>query len=127
MRRALRIQAAAAVVGAIVAGTFIGVQPASATTRYGCSWPRVCFYLYESDWNSRTPTAAYQDRGYWQTLGPRSEGSTFIYNSRNDDGALLQFEDGFQDCLEPNTYMQLTPVYQAGHVTRIKIVDSPNC
>lgn len=126
MNKLWKTRAAIAMVGSVVAGSLIGAQPAEAAVR-GCAWPRVCFYLSESNWNNSAPTASYQDMGSWQTLGARSNSAEVVYNSRDDDGARLRFMDGSEWCLRPNTSERLEPVYQAGAVTHIKIMDSPTC
>jgi|tagenome__1003787_1003787.scaffolds.fasta_scaffold20464824_1 hypothetical protein len=123
---ALRVVATAAT-AVLAAGALVGVQPAAANSNYGCSWPRVCFYLHDTDWTNRQPTASYQDRGYWQTLGSRSAGSMYVYNSRNDDGARLRFDDGHEYCVRPNSWALMEPYYYGDYVEQIKIMDSPTC
>jgi hypothetical protein len=127
MTKVWMIRAAVAMAGTVVAGSLVGAQPAAAAAPHGCDWPRVCFYLYESNWNANAPTASYQDLGSWQTLGSRSRSAEYVYNSRDDDGARLRFEDGSERCLKPNSSFHLQPVYQAGAVTQIKIMDSASC
>ena len=112
------------VVSTVLAGGLLASSPAQATSRYGCEWPRVCFYLTAADWNAQRPTAAYQDitSGY-QTLGPRSRGSNAIYNSRNDDALAFLFDNGGGGCLQPNSYGR----YSGFTITKIKILSSPTC
>ncbi|MEU8133114.1 hypothetical protein [Streptodolium elevatio] len=96
---------------------------ASAVSGKGCDWPKVCFYLTQAKWNANSPTAAFQDMDYWQTLGSQSRGSKWVWNSRNDDGALLHFTDGHTMCLSANSY-----AYVGGYtVDKIKIVNPANC
>jgi hypothetical protein len=107
--------------------TVVDGSPASATTAYGCVWPRVCFYAGEPEWATQSPTSAYQDiTSYWQYLGTKSVGSWIAYNSRNDDGALLGFTSGYTWCLRPNTAKYL-PDLRLGYVNKIRIMNSPYC
>ncbi|MGW1762111.1 hypothetical protein [Streptomyces mirabilis] len=118
---------ALAAVCVTLAITAVGAYPATADTRDGCTYPRVCFYKTEADWQARKPTAAYKDvTSTYQQLGPRSFGSVAILNSRNDDGALLHFADGDTVCLKPD--YTLFPAYPgAPPVDAIRIMDSPTC
>ncbi|GAA3802975.1 hypothetical protein ACFS5L_40950 [Streptomyces phyllanthi] len=88
----------------LTAGLLAGsASSASADSRYGCEWPRVCFYLTQADRNANRPTAAYQDAGYNQTLGPNSRGADSVYNSRNDDIALVRVgTSSVAVCISPN-------------------------
>lgn len=95
----------AAGAGAVLAAAAVltAATPANATSRYGCVYPRVCFYLTDNDYFGGWPTAAYQDvTSGWQTLGSRSRGSRWIVNTRNDDVAHLHFTNGTTDCVLPN-------------------------
>ncbi|MEU9558228.1 hypothetical protein [Streptomyces fumanus] len=97
---------------------------ASADTANGCTWPRVCFYLTDADWNSRKPTATYKDiTSSPQNLGSRSRNSEWVFNSRNDDGALLYYAHGGTLCLAPNAIVDNNDWV----VTAIKIMNSPSC
>ena len=102
-------------------------QPAQAGSAFGCAYPRVCFYLTQDDWDRRVPTASFKDAGYWQNLGSRSAGSDYVYNSRNDDGAVIRYisPDGLSraTCMLPSEWGQFWTVYPY----QIKIVDSPTC
>ncbi|MEU0545206.1 hypothetical protein ABZ319_35570 [Nocardia sp. NPDC005978] len=120
----MRTFAAAAAMSAAALGVIAGpgAAPASANSMHGCNYPYVCFYLTGYDSGAQHPTAMYQDRGYWQTLGPNSRGSIQVVNTRNDDGALLKFADGSTQCVKPNYG---TLLYKT--VTQIKITDSPSC
>ncbi|KUN58167.1 hypothetical protein AQJ46_43980 [Streptomyces canus] len=87
----------------------IGIVVASAPSAaaepavHGCAYPRVCFYLTEAQWNANSPTAAYQDADYNQTLGSNSKGADVVYNSRNDDTVLLRVgSTNNAICLNPN-------------------------
>jgi hypothetical protein len=112
------------VVSTVLAGGLLASSPAEARTRYGCEWPRVCFYLTAADWNARQPTAAYQDitSGY-QTLGSRSRGSYAVFNSRNDDALTYVFSNGGGGCLAPDSLSIFTSVT----IAKIKILSSPDC
>jgi hypothetical protein len=103
---------------------FVPAGPAAAVTNYGCVYPRVCFYLTTDDFIARRPTAAYQDvTSYDQPLGPRSYGSRWMYNSRNDDGALIRYTNGEWTCVQPNVDFLIT-----GRTVRtVRIMDSPLC
>lgn len=95
----------ATVAGIIFAAgaVFFGAAPAAADSKYGCVYPRVCFYLTDEDYFGDWPTASFQDvTDGWQTLGSRSRGSRWIHNTRNDDVAYLHFTDGGTACLLPN-------------------------
>lgn len=71
-------------------------QPCHGTDRVGgdlngCAYPRVCFYLTNTDWNNRTPTAGYQDiTTTYQNLSSRAAGAVVAVNSRQDDRAYLR-------------------------------------
>ncbi|MCF2527145.1 hypothetical protein [Yinghuangia soli] len=119
-----RFLVAAAAFATGVGAVGVMAPQAQATSAYGCGWPRVCFYKTQASWNADSPTASYQDMGYWQTLGTSSKGSYGVYNSRNDDCALLEFSDGEQYRLKPNKFFQTSFI---GTVTKIKIMDSPTC
>jgi hypothetical protein len=109
-----------------IAGAAIIANPVAASASYlGCDYPRVCFYLHYSDLTAQRPTASFRDAGYWQNLGSRSYGANFVYNSRNDDGALLHFTNGNTYCVEPLNGTNLPNYY--GIADRIKIMDSPTC
>ncbi|WP_409239958.1 hypothetical protein [Streptomyces sp. PA5.6] len=129
MRRAVRIRTAAtALVGAAAFALLLPSTPAAASTAYGCDWPKVCFYLTGGDWSRRDPTAEYQDvTRHFQELGPRSKGSDWIFNSRNDDRALIRYTFGGSTgevCLGPNKSLSL-----GAHttVTHLKIEDARAC
>ncbi|MER5916742.1 hypothetical protein ABT124_41850 [Streptomyces sp. NPDC001982] len=104
--------------------TMASSSAASANTAYGCGYPQVCFYKTQADWNARSWTAAYKDvTSYYQTLGSRSYGSYSVFNSRNDDGALLHYTNGGTYCVGPNSI-----VYNNSWVVdKIRIMDSPSC
>jgi hypothetical protein len=124
MRKRTRLFAACLTAALSATGAVAVATPAQAVSAYGCSWPRVCFYLTQPDWDRRVPTASFQDRGYWQNLGSRSRGSFMVYNSRNDDGAVLEYTTGRRTCIYPN---ENHAVGYDGIVHRIKIVDDPYC
>lgn len=112
--------AAFAAVGTLMASA----PPASAEpTLHGCVYPRVCFYQTEAQYTAGSPTAAYQDPDYNQTLGPRSKGADVVYNSRNDDTVLLRIgSTSTAFCLDPNN-----TVYNDASVTvtAIRIRSNP--
>ncbi len=116
----------AAGAGAVLATAAVltAATPANATSRSGCVYPRVCFYLTQNDYFSGSPTASYQDvTSGWQTLGSRSRGSAWIVNTRNDDVAHLHFTNGYTDCLRPNNNY-----YTAGLVVdKIRISSASTC
>jgi hypothetical protein len=109
-------------------GGFTIATPAQATSAHGCSWPRVCFYLTQNAWVYGQPDASYQDM-YYQRLGSRSADADYIYNSRNDDGALIYWTNDTGGagtyCLRPNTWVHNVPLDE--HVYAIFIKDSPIC
>ncbi|MEV4483777.1 hypothetical protein [Micromonospora coxensis] len=110
---------------ATTALTITHASAASADTANGCVYPRVCFYLTESNWLADRPTASYQDitSGY-QTLGSSSRGSYAVWNSRNDDGALLHYTNGSTYCLPPN---RGNAHIRGEVVDKIRIMNSPSC
>lgn len=125
-----RILALSLAVGSVATAALSGAAPAAAASRYGCVYPRVCFYLHESDFIARRPTAAYQDMtSAPQVLGSRSAGSEYVYNSRNDDGAQMTMDDGSLYCVKGGTTRaeQFLPFYVGGSVQKIKIVNSRTC
>ncbi|MFI5844673.1 hypothetical protein ACIA8K_33735 [Catenuloplanes sp. NPDC051500] len=119
-------KAAYAIAGGMVLSTLV-VAPAQAVTAHGCGWPRVCFYQSASRYNAANPNAAYQDRGY-QTLTTAAKGADYIYNSRNDDGALLytRWDDGSSRtfCIFPNETVHLL---SDETVYAINIKNAENC
>ncbi|MWA15989.1 hypothetical protein [Streptomyces sp. BA2] len=128
MRRAVHIKAAATALAGAAAFCLLKPAPAVASTAYGCDWPKVCFYLTGDDWSRRAPTAGYEDiTRHFQELGPRSKGADWVFNSRNDDRALIRYTFGGRTgevCLGPNKSLSL-----GAHttVTHIKIEDSRAC
>ncbi|MEU3963942.1 hypothetical protein AB0F42_29780 [Streptomyces buecherae] len=109
---------------AALGATLVTAPDASAESKYGCAFPRVCFYKTQADWDAQRPTAAYKDKtSDFQELGPRARGAYAGVNSRNDDGALVRFAgkpNAF--CVGPNQAFRFSAV-----VTHIRIVDSPTC
>ncbi len=102
--------------------------PAHATSKFGCGYPRVCFWLTEADSNAQRWTAAYQDvTPGWQYLGARSRGAYSLYNTRNDDGALVGFTDGSIDCVYPNSGLNDITGAFGKTVDKIRIMDSATC
>ncbi|OJF15064.1 hypothetical protein [Couchioplanes caeruleus] len=124
------LAAAGVVAGAMAAGAF-AAEPAAAAVTYGCEYPRVCFYGNSDDASrKRNPTAGYKDAGYWQKLGPRSRGAYAVYNSRDDDTALLKFDLAGNDvvwCVRPNEYLFLNPTEYPGAVVELKISSRATC
>lgn len=119
IRRALARAGALVLIAAAM--SVAGSTPAHAAIRFGCAYPRVCFYKTVAAWNAQRPTAAYRDYGL-QTLGPASTDAYMVYNSRNDDGALLHLSPpGGLACILPG---QAVPWAFA---RAINIMDSPNC
>ncbi|MFD4860715.1 hypothetical protein [Streptomyces atratus] len=101
---------------------------ASATSYNGCDYPRVCFYQTQPDWTIGMPDAAYQDvTTSYQNLSSRAYGADWVYNSRNDDRAMLRFTNGgstYYKCLPPNGTIQFSP---ASTVTGIRIDTASAC
>ncbi|WP_033344220.1 hypothetical protein [Catenuloplanes japonicus] len=120
------VKTAYAIAGGMMLSTLV-VAPAQATTAHGCGWPRVCFYQTAARYNASNPNAAYQDMGY-QTLTTAAKGADKIYNSRNDDGALLytRWDDGSSRtfCVFPNETVTLL---SDETVYAINIKDSEIC
>lgn len=116
---------------AALAATALATAPtASADSYNGCAYPRVCFYQTNSQWNSGSPTAAYQDvTTAYQNLGPNSRGADWVNNTRNDDRAYLRYivnstgETKYL-CLPPNSHVNFTSAYT---VTGIRIDTASSC
>ncbi|MFD0502032.1 hypothetical protein ACFQ0G_01920 [Streptomyces chiangmaiensis] len=115
---------------ALAATALVTAPTASATSYNGCTYPRVCFYLTDSQWNGGTPTAAYQDvtTGY-QNLGPNSRGANWVNNTRNDDRAYLRYivnSTGATQylCLLPNYHVNFSSAFT---VTGIRIDTAATC
>ncbi|MEU6578754.1 hypothetical protein [Streptomyces sp. NPDC046805] len=111
----------------------VGAPPASADSHYGCTYPRVCFYLTDADFLNDHPTAAYQDvTSYYQNLGSTSRGANWVLNTRNDDRAYIRYVENGQV-----KYLCVTPDDGSGGsivefgpsetVTGIRIDWAPTC
>jgi hypothetical protein len=121
-----------AVLGAIVTSSFVAAAlasatPAQASTANGCTYPRVCFYKTGTDWDNNHPTAAYQDYGD-QPLTTTAQGSYYVYNTRNDDRAIITYKTGAGTthtlCVNPN---HGTDIGDYGFATRINIQTTASC
>jgi hypothetical protein len=128
MKRRLAVVSTA--VAALSSAALATAPTASADSYNGCAYPRVCFYLTGSDWNSGSPTAAFQDvTTSYQNLGSRSRGADYVHNTRNDDRAYLRYirnSTGATEylCVEPNT----TAIFSSAFtVTGIRIDTAANC
>ncbi|MFF4756658.1 hypothetical protein ACWD5R_42220 [Streptomyces sp. NPDC002514] len=126
---AIKRIAAVATSVAVFAGTALAVAPSASATSYnGCDWPRVCFYQTQPDWTIGMPDAAYQDvTTYYQDLSSRAYGADWVYNSRNDDRAMLRFTYGgstYYKCIPPNGTIQFS---SASTVTGIRIDTTAAC
>ncbi|MEV4190626.1 hypothetical protein [Streptomyces toxytricini] len=106
MNASRKLAAIGSMLGVLVSASLAVAPSASADTGNGCAYPRVCFYLTNTDWNNRTPTAAYQDiTTTYQNLSSRAAGSVVVFNSRNDDRAYLRASVSGTTryyCLPPN-------------------------
>jgi len=116
---------------AAVSSVALAMAPtATAGSAKGCAYPRVCFYLTASDWNSNSPTAAFKDvTPAYQNLGPRSRGADFVHNTRNDDRVYLRYIVNSTGttrhlCVNPNTTAIFSSAYT---VTGIRIETAPAC
>ncbi|MFI6334148.1 hypothetical protein [Streptomyces sp. NPDC050535] len=89
------------------AALFIAAPQAQAASYNGCIYPRVCFYQTLADWNAAAPNAAYQDvTTAYQNLGSSSRGADHVWNTRNDDRAMIRYlyQGGtYYTCLAPNS------------------------
>ncbi|MES5819530.1 hypothetical protein [Streptomyces sp. RG80] len=123
-----RTAVVATAAAALAAGVLAAAPTASADDYNGCGWPRVCFYLTDSDWSDGDPTAAYQDvTSSYQTLGSNSRGANYVRNTRNDDRAYLRYiNDGvtYYYCLAPNSTYHFQP---SSIVTGIRIDTASGC
>ncbi|MFJ1796812.1 hypothetical protein [Kitasatospora griseola] len=114
---------------AVLAGIALVAAPSASATSYnGCDWPRVCFYQTQPDWTIGMPDAAYQDvTTSYQDLSSRAYGADWVYNSRNDDRAMIRFTNGgttYYKCLPPNGTLQFSA---ASTVTGIRIDAAATC
>jgi hypothetical protein len=124
MSRRKRLVVAVATFALLLAGGVAVALPANAGTKYGCNYPQVCFYRTESNWLNDSPTARYKDvTSYFQALGKGGKGAAYIYNTRSDDGALIQFTSGDWYCVAPGQLFN-TQGYTANG---IRIMDSETC
>ena len=121
-----------AVLGALLTSSFVAAalasaSPAQATTANGCTYPRVCFYKTSTDWDNNHPTAAYQDYGD-QALTTTARGSYYVYNTRNDDRAIITYTTGSgatrTKCVNPN---RAAAIGEDGFATRINIQTTASC
>ncbi|MGW5123993.1 hypothetical protein ACWEQ7_07995 [Streptomyces sp. NPDC004069] len=127
VRRTATVGMAAA---ALAVTALVTAPTASATSYNGCKYPRVCFYLTDSQWNAGAPTAAYQDiTTSYQNLGSKSRGAIWVTNTRNDDRAYLRFIANstgatYYLCLPPN----YSTAFASGYtVTGIRIDTAATC
>ncbi|MEH1163770.1 hypothetical protein V6V47_00120 [Micromonospora sp. CPCC 205539] len=121
--RSRRLLSAALAAGAMTAASGLVATPAQAGSGMGCNYPRVCFWVTGSPYNGNPPTASFQDNWY-QTLGSRSKGADWVYNSRNDDGAKIYYSGGGWVCVQPDELAYLEPY---GYAVAIDIMNSPTC
>jgi hypothetical protein len=106
----------------------VGAAPAYAESRFGCDYPRICFYLTSADWLARKPTSAFRDITQdFQKLGPRARGAYAAYNSRIDDSAWLEMSDGSQTCLAPADTWFFDQVSPPQRVIGVQITDQNEC
>lgn len=117
--------------GAALAVAALATAPTATADSYnGCVYPRVCFYLTNSNWNSGSPTAAYQDvTGSYQNLGANSRGADWVHNTRNDDRAYLRYINNSTGatqyvCVPPNHSINFVSAYT---VTGIRIDTAATC
>lgn len=126
-----RILAAALAASVMVTAALVGIAgPASAVSRNGCPYPRVCFYPVAADFNAGRYSAAYKDvTTSAQSLSLAALGADYVVNTRNDDRVLLWYWDfGTRTnnlvCLSPNN----VHVFKFWHeVTDVLIETAPNC
>lgn len=118
-----RLSAVALLAGAATVAGGLVATPAQAGSALGCNYPRVCFWVTGNPYNGDPPTASFQDT-YYQTLGSRSRGADWVYNSRNDDGAKIFYSNGDWVCIAPGELANLEPY---GYAVAIDIMDSPYC
>jgi hypothetical protein len=123
-----RVAVVATAAAALATAGLATAPTASAYDYNGCGWPRVCFYLTDSDWTNGDYTAAYQDvTSSYQTLGSASRGANYVRNTRNDDRAYLRYiNDGvtYYHCMPPNS------TYHFGSssiVTGVRIDTASSC
>ncbi|GIE82106.1 hypothetical protein Aph02nite_80560 [Actinoplanes philippinensis] len=106
----------------------VSASPAYADGRFGCDYPRVCFYLTSADWLARKPTSAFRDiTRHFQKLGPRARYAYAAYNSRIDDSAWLEMSDGSQTCLGPDDTWFFDQADGPQTVIGVQIVDENEC
>ncbi|GAA3993168.1 hypothetical protein GCM10022384_46080 [Streptomyces marokkonensis] len=122
--------AVVATAAAALATAGLATAPAASAGDYnGCGWPRVCFYMTDSNWDNGNPTAAYQDvTDYYQNLGSKSRGANYVRNTRNDDRVRLRYYDKYgvtyYACLKPNQTFHFS---STSTVTGVKIQTQSAC
>ncbi|MFG3552259.1 hypothetical protein [Streptomyces sp. NPDC047725] len=125
-----RVIIAGALAFASAALTMAPTASATAAAYKNCEYPRVCFYLTDSDWNNSAPSAAYQDvTSSYQTLGTYSRGSNWVLNTRNDDRAYLRYTVNSTGatqyvCLPPGNQIYFSSAYT---VTGVRIDTASTC
>ncbi|WP_327731618.1 hypothetical protein OG250_44080 [Streptomyces sp. NBC_00487] len=129
VKLAKRMAVVATAAAALATAGLATAPTASAYDYNGCGWPRVCFYLTDSDWNNGKPTAAYQDvTSSYQDLGSNSRGANKIRNTRNDDRVYLRYYDQYgvtyYTCLKPN---QTSNFSSNATVTGVRIDTNSTC
>ncbi|WP_413098157.1 hypothetical protein [Streptomyces sp. Inha503] len=124
-KRVLSSVAGAALFAAV--SVTLTASPAAADPP-GCPWPYVCFYKTSASYPNGTPSAMYKDvTSSYQDLGSASRGSDWVFNSRDDDRAMLRYVVNGQTkyhCLAPNSDIGFT---SAATVTGIKIQTASTC
>ncbi|MFG3555032.1 hypothetical protein ACGGAQ_11625 [Micromonospora sp. NPDC047557] len=118
-----RLPAVALLAAIATAAGGLVATPAQASSAFGCNYPRVCFWVTGNPYDGAAPTASFQDN-YYQTLGSRSRGADWVYNSRNDDGAKIFYSNGDWVCVSPGELAYLEPY---GYAVALDIMDSPYC
>ncbi|WP_405646446.1 hypothetical protein [Streptomyces sp. NBC_00019] len=127
-RTTKRVAVMATAAAALATATLATAPAASAYDYNGCGWPRVCFYLTDSDWSAGDSTAAYQDvTSSYQTLGSASRGANYVRNTRNDDRAYLRYINDsvtYYVCLAPNSTYHFG---SSSMVTGVRIDTASSC
>ncbi|MER7489857.1 hypothetical protein ABTY20_29000 [Streptomyces sp. NPDC126497] len=125
-----RVVVAGALALASAALTMAPAASATTAAYKNCEYPRVCFYLTDSDWRNSAPSAAYRDvTTSYQSLGTYSRGSNWVLNTRNDDRAYLRYTVNSTGatqyvCLSPGHEIYFSSAYT---VTGIRIDTASTC
>ncbi|WP_328905439.1 hypothetical protein OG230_22115 [Streptomyces sp. NBC_00234] len=102
-------------------------SPASASSMYGCSYPRVC--VYNGSYSSGTLIGWFQDNGYQNMPVSIQNDPDAVANTRNDDSVWLIDTGAAPDryiCIPANTAVNLGNYAHPNGTTWANDVDTIN-